>query len=47
MRSNGIVFYGKNSDLTGPDREDNETSMFALHLLQSALVHITPCSSKP
>ncbi len=37
---NGIVFYGKNSDLTGPDREDSETSMLALHLLQSALVHI-------
>ena len=37
---NGIVFYGKNSELTGPDREDSETSMLALHLLQSALVHI-------
>ena len=31
---------GKNSELTGPDREDTETSMLALHLLQSAIVHI-------
>jgi TnpA family transposase len=37
---NGIVFYGKDGDLTGPDREHAETSMLALHLLQSALVHI-------
>ena len=37
---NGIVFYGKDGDLTGPDREHAETSMLALHLLQSALVHV-------
>jgi TnpA family transposase len=37
---NGIVFYGKDGDLTGPDREHTETSMLSLHLLQSALVHI-------
>jgi TnpA family transposase len=37
---NGIVFYGKDGDLTGPDREHSETSMLSLHLLQSALVHI-------
>ena len=37
---NGIVFYGKDGDLTGPDREHAETSMLSLHLLQSALVHI-------
>jgi Tn3 transposase DDE domain len=27
-------------DLTGPDREHAEVSMLALHLLQSALVHV-------
>ena len=37
---NSVVFYGKDSDLTGPDREHAEVSMLALHLLQSALVHI-------
>ena len=37
---NGIAFYGKHGDLTGPDREHTETSMLCLHLLQSALVHI-------
>jgi TnpA family transposase len=37
---NSIVFYGKDGDLTGPDREHAETSMLSLHLLQSALVHI-------
>jgi Tn3 transposase DDE domain-containing protein len=35
-----VIFYGKDGDLTGPDREDAETSMLALHLLQSALVHV-------
>ena len=34
------MFYGKDGDLTGPDREHAETSMLSLHLLQSALVHI-------
>jgi hypothetical protein len=37
---NAVVFYGKDGDLTGPDREHAETSMLCLHLLQSALVHI-------
>ena len=37
---NGKIFYGKDGDLTGPDREHAEVSMLALHLLQSALVHI-------
>ena len=37
---NGIIFYGKDRDLAGPDREHAEVSMLALHLLQSALVHI-------
>lgn len=38
--ANTQLFYGKRSDLTGPDREEQETSMLALHLLQSSLVHI-------
>jgi hypothetical protein len=33
---NTVIFYGKDGDLTGP----TETSMLALHLLQSALVHV-------
>ena len=33
-------FYGKDGDLTGPDREHAEVSMLALHLRQAALVHI-------
>lgn len=37
---NGFVFYGKDGDLTGADREHAEVSMLALHLLQSALVHV-------
>lgn len=37
---NGVKFYGKNSELTGPDREHSEVSMLALHLLQSSLVHV-------
>ncbi len=38
--ANSVVFYGKESDLTGPDREHQEVSMLALHLLQAALVHV-------
>lgn len=38
--ANSQVFYGKRSELTSPDREEQEISMLALHLLQSALVHI-------
>lgn len=34
------VRYGKDGELTGADRDDQETSMLALHLLQSALVHL-------
>jgi hypothetical protein len=34
--------YGKDGDLTGPDREYAETSMLALHLLQAALVNTLP-----
>ena len=39
-RANGDLFYGKDGDLTGADRESQEVSMLALHLLQSALVHV-------
>ncbi len=38
--ANGFFFYGKDSELTGADREQQEISMLALHLLQSAAVHI-------
>ncbi|MCX4672367.1 transposase [Streptomyces sp. NBC_01381] len=38
--ANTVLHYGKDGALTGPDREHSETSMLALHLLQSALVHI-------
>jgi TnpA family transposase len=37
---NTDLHYGKSGDLTGPDREHAEVSMLALHLLQSALVHV-------
>ncbi|MEU9059680.1 Tn3 family transposase [Streptomyces sp. NPDC048430] len=33
-------FYGKDGELTGKDKEGQEISMLALHLLQSALVHV-------
>jgi len=36
--ANGTIFYGKDSELTGTDRESQEVSMLAMHLLQSALV---------
>src|SRR6266487_3959547 len=35
---NTTLFYGKDGELTGADHEHQETSMLALHLLQSALV---------
>lgn len=38
--ANEVIFYGKNSELTGADRENQEVSVLALHLLQSALVHV-------
>ena len=37
---NTVIFYGKDAELTGADREHHEVSMLALHLLQSALVHV-------
>lgn len=36
----GTLHYGKDVELTGADRENQENSMLALHLLQSALVHV-------
>jgi hypothetical protein len=36
--ANGTIFYVKDSELTGADRESQEVSMLAMHLLQSALV---------
>lgn len=38
--ANGTLFYGKDGDLTGHHKETQETSMLALHLLQSSLVHL-------
>ena len=38
--ANGFVFYGKEGDLAGPDKEHQEVSMLALHLPQAALVHV-------
>jgi TnpA family transposase len=38
--ANVAIHYAKDGDLVGPDREHQEVSMLALHLLQSALVHI-------
>ncbi|MFJ3146713.1 Tn3 family transposase [Streptomyces halstedii] len=38
--ANHDLFYGKDGELTGKDKESQEISMLALHLLQSALVHV-------
>ncbi|MFE5027916.1 Tn3 family transposase [Streptomyces sp. NPDC056656] len=38
--ANTVLHYGKDGALAGPDREHAETSTLALHLLQSALVHV-------
>ncbi|MFD4975266.1 Tn3 family transposase [Streptomyces sp. NPDC058424] len=38
--ANTVLHHGKDGALTGPDKEHAETSMLALHLLQSALVHV-------
>ena len=37
---NNVIYYGKEGGLTGADAENQAVSMLALHLLQSALVHI-------
>lgn len=38
--ANKDLFYGKAGDLAGADKESQEVSMLALHLLRSALVHV-------
>ncbi|SIR58626.1 Tn3 transposase DDE domain-containing protein [Micromonospora avicenniae] len=38
--ANQSLFYGKDGDLTGSDKESQEISVLAVHLLQSALVHV-------
>ncbi|MET8383334.1 DUF4158 domain-containing protein [Streptosporangium canum] len=38
--ANQDLFYGKDGDLTGADKESQEVSMLALHPLQSVLVHV-------
>ncbi|WP_326783526.1 Tn3 family transposase [Streptomyces sp. NBC_00151] len=38
--ANRDLFYGKDGELTGKDKESQEISMLALHLLQSALLHV-------
>ncbi|GAA2276107.1 hypothetical protein GCM10010145_38910 [Streptomyces ruber] len=38
--ANKDLFYGKDGDLAGQDKESQEVSTLALHLLQSALVHV-------
>lgn len=38
--ANTDLCYGKNGALTGPDKEHQEVSMLALHLLQSSLVFV-------
>ncbi|MGX5397364.1 Tn3 family transposase [Streptomyces sp. C3-3] len=38
--ANKDLFYGKDGDLTGADKESQEVSMLALHLLQSAPVYV-------
>jgi TnpA family transposase len=38
--ANTVLFYGKHSELTGAERDDQEIAVLALHLLQSALVYL-------
>ncbi|MER5934182.1 Tn3 family transposase [Streptomyces sp. NPDC002054] len=38
--ANKAPCYGKDGDLAGQDKEAQEVSTLALHLLQSALVHV-------
>ena len=45
--ANTVLHYGKNGALTGPDKEHAETSMLALHVLQSALVHVNTLLLQP
>ncbi|MET7897348.1 Tn3 family transposase [Streptomyces mirabilis] len=45
--ANHDLFYGKDGDLTGSDKESQEVCMLALHLLQSALVHVNTLAEPP
>ncbi len=38
--ANDFVFFGKHGELASNEREDNELSMLALHLLQNCMVYI-------
>jgi TnpA family transposase len=38
--ANATLHYGREGELSGPDREHQEVSMLALHLLQASLVHV-------
>jgi TnpA family transposase len=38
--ANGVLCYGKARELTGADGQDQEVTVLALHLLQSALAYI-------
>ncbi|OSC61110.1 hypothetical protein B5181_28710, partial [Streptomyces sp. 4F] len=38
--ANHDLFYSKDGDLTGSDKESREVSTLASHLLRSALVHV-------
>ena len=40
--ANDVIFYGRESVITGDNREDPEVGMLALHLLQSAWSTSTP-----
>jgi TnpA family transposase len=38
---NAVIHYAKDGALTGAGKEHAETSVLALHLLQSVLVHVS------
>ena len=38
--ANATLHYGREGELSGPDRENQEVSMLSLHLLQAALVYV-------
>lgn len=45
--ANGALFYGKDGELTGSDREHQEVSMLALHLLLQSLEPRQPLRHLP
>jgi TnpA family transposase len=38
--ANGFIHYGKHGDITTNQRDDQETAVLCLHLLQAALVYV-------